>query len=59
MVCFSLLHLLDQLLLCFKMLTNSVKDPSTTGTRWAWPCNFPLSSGITKPIALAAPVEWE
>ena len=43
---------------CFKMLTNSVKDPSTTGTRWAWPCNFPLSSGITKPIALAAPVEW-
>ena len=34
-----------------------VVDPVGTGTRCAEPINFPFNSGITNPIALAAPVE--
>ena len=36
---------------------NSVKEPVATGTRCAPPSNLPSISGITLPIALAAPVE--
>ena len=32
-------------------------DPSGTGTRIAMPSSLPFSSGITSPIARAAPVE--
>jgi len=37
--------------------TNSVVEPVGTGTLCAAPSNLPLNSGITRPIALAAPVE--
>ena len=37
--------------------TKIVEDPVGTGTRWAEPINLPFNSGITKPIAFAAPVE--
>ena len=37
--------------------TRSVTLPSGTGTRIAIPSSFPFSSGITSPIARAAPVE--
>ena len=36
---------------------NNVVEPVGTGTRCAEPINLPFNSGITKPIALAAPVE--
>ena len=36
--------------------TNIVVDPVGTGTLCADPINFPFNSGITKPIAFAAPV---
>ena len=36
--------------------TKSVREPSGTGTRTAMPFSRPLSSGITSPMALAAPV---
>ena len=39
------------------MATRSVTLPSGTGTRIAIPSTLPLSSGITSPIAFAAPVE--
>ena len=42
------------------LLTTAVKivvEPVGTGTRCAEPINLPFSSGITRPIALAAPVE--
>ena len=41
-------------------LTTAVKivvEPVTTGTRCAEPINLPFNSGITRPIAFAAPVE--
>ena len=41
-------------------LTTAVKmvvEPVGTGTRCAEPISLPFSSGITRPIALAAPVE--
>ena len=38
--------------------TNIVVDPVGTGTLCAEPINFPFNSGITKPIAFAAPVEF-
>ena len=36
---------------------TSVNEPVATGTRCAPPSNLPSISGITLPIALAAPVE--
>ena len=36
---------------------RTVVDPVGTGTLCADPINFPFNSGITNPIALAAPVE--
>ena len=36
---------------------KSTSEPSGTGTRIAMPSNLPSSSGITCPIALAAPVD--
>ena len=33
-------------------------EPVGTGTRCAEPMSLPLSSGITRPIAFAAPVEF-
>ena len=44
----------------FSPLTTATKivlDPVGTGTLCAEPINFPFNSGITNPIALAAPVE--
>ena len=41
-------------------LTTAVKmvvEPVGTGTRCAEPINLPFHSGITRPIAFAAPVE--
>ena len=38
--------------------TNWVNVPVGTGTLWAQPSNTPFNSGITYPIALAAPVEF-
>ena len=41
-------------------LTTAVRivvDPVGVGTRCADPINFPFNSGITRPIAFAAPVE--
>ena len=38
--------------------TKIVVDPVGTGTRCAEPINFLFNSGITKPMALAAPVEF-
>ena len=32
--------------------------PVGVGTRWAAPMSLPFSSGITRPIAFAAPVEF-
>ena len=32
-----------------------VVEPVATGTRWAAPFSLPLSSGITRPMAFAAP----
>ena len=37
--------------------TKIVVDPVGVGTRCAEPISFPFSSGITRPIAFAAPVE--
>ena len=31
-------------------------EPVGTGTRWAEPISLPFSSGMTRPMALAAPV---
>src|SRR3989304_9167295 len=42
--------------LFFNVATRSVMEPSTTGTLRAIPSSLPLSSGITSPIAFAAPV---
>jgi len=42
----------------FTTATKIVVDPVITGTRWAEPISFPFNSGITRPIALAAPVEF-
>ena len=36
---------------------RSVAEPVGTGTRSAYPSSLPFSSGSTRPIALAAPVE--
>src|SRR6187200_2711953 len=36
---------------------KSVADPVGTGTRNAYPSNFPCRCGNTNPIALAAPVD--
>ncbi|CAB5017975.1 unannotated protein [freshwater metagenome] len=36
---------------------KSVTEPVGTGTRRAYPSSFPLSSGRTKLIAFAAPVD--
>ena len=38
--------------------TNIVVEPVGTGTHCADPINFPFNSGITSPIAFAAPVEF-
>ena len=37
--------------------TKSINEPSATGTLYAPPISFPSNSGITFPIALAAPVD--
>ena len=37
--------------------TRSTTEPVITGARTAMPFSLPSSSGITSPIALAAPVE--
>ncbi len=37
--------------------TRSTTEPVATGARTAIPFSLPSSSGITSPIALAAPVE--
>ena len=37
--------------------TKSISDPSGTGARTETPSTLPLSSGMTTPIAFAAPVE--
>ena len=36
---------------------RSVADPVGTGTRIAYPSNFPCRCGNTNPIAFAAPVD--
>ena len=36
---------------------RSTTEPVATGARIAKPCSLPLSSGSTRPTALAAPVE--
>src|SRR5690606_25364583 len=41
----------------FNLTVKSTTDTSGVGTRKDIPVNFPLSSGITLPTALAAPVE--
>jgi len=33
-------------------------DPDGTGTLWADPMSLPSSSGMTRPMAFAAPVEF-
>ena len=38
--------------------TRMVVEPVQTGTRCAEPISFLFSSGITRPIAFAAPVEF-
>ena len=38
--------------------TRIVVEPVGTGTRCAEPINLPFNSGITRPIAFAAPVEF-
>ncbi len=55
----SLMTLLtSSLVVSFSTLqTRSVTDASTTGTRRASPSIFLSSSGITRPMAFAAPVE--
>ena len=37
--------------------TRMVVEPVGTGTRWAEPISLPFSSGMTRPMALAAPVQ--
>ena len=37
--------------------TRSVTEPSGTGTRRANPSSFPLSSGMARDVAFAAPVD--
>src|SRR5919112_202374 len=39
------------------LTVRSVAEPVGTGTRIAYPSSLPLSSGSTRPIALAAPVD--
>ena len=41
----------------FTVHTRSTTEPVGIGARTAMPFSFPSSSGITSPIALAAPVE--
>ena len=38
-------------------IVRSTSEPVGTGTRTAKPCSLPSSSGITRPIAFAAPVD--
>src|SRR5206468_4050094 len=40
-----------------RLQTRSVTEPSGTGTRIAIPSSLPFNSGITSPIARAAPVD--
>ena len=40
-----------------KMAVKSTTETVETGTRKAMPVNLPLSSGMTRPTALAAPVD--
>jgi hypothetical protein len=40
-----------------EMIVSSMTEPVGTGARTAEPLSLPLSSGMTSPIALAAPVE--
>ena len=42
---------------CSSSTVRSTSDAVGTGTRTAKPCSLPASSGMTRPIALAAPVE--
>ena len=41
----------------FTTANSRVVEPVGVGTRWAAPMSLPLSSGMTRPMALAAPVE--
>ena len=41
----------------FTRLTSSVREPVGVATRCAWPFSKPSNSGMTRPIALAAPDE--
>ena len=41
-----------------KTQVSSTIEPVTTGTLCAVPSSLPFNSGITSPIALAAPVEF-
>jgi len=52
--------LMDSFVMSLPLTTaiRIVVEPVTTGTRCAEPMSLPLSSGITRPIALAAPVEF-
>ena len=42
----------------FGSTVKIVVEPVQVGTRCAAPISFPFNSGITRPIALAAPVEF-
>ena len=42
----------------FTTATKIVVDPVGVGTRCAEPISLPFNSGITNPIAFAAPVEF-
>ncbi len=41
----------------FSVQTKSVIDPVGVGTLYEFPFSFPLSSGMTTPMAFAAPVD--
>ena len=47
---------LSTVTLPLQVATRMVVEPAGTGTRCAEPMSLPLSSGITRPIAFAAPV---
>ncbi len=48
---------LQVFLFWFNVTTRCTNEPSGVGTRTAEPISFPFSSGMTTPIAVAAPVE--
>ena len=55
--CFNAALIFSTVISCSNSTTRSINETLGTGTRTDTPFSLPLSSGITSPIAFAAPVD--